>query len=364
MKRTLLFSNQGTRESDFYLLRLQNTPPALWRNVKTLAQRSGGVCSSYKYFGASSCQYQCHCLDNRNCDRQTGRCSDQCDLGWFGPSCQYSMADYLAPDGQRSLDWLSDDDPQTCNDRDDQSITVALDRPLRLTWVRVVVKNPDGLNSLQLSYRTKQEPNTDVACVDAVTARVNEETMDIVCPTSAVVKHVTLTGFGVRHLCSLYVSAGRNVALKQDTRQSSTFSSWYARNAVDGDVGPIDGTDGQLRKTCTHTDSSYANPWWSVTFSSAVQLHEVVIYNRRNPSRSGCCEQRLVGFTLQAFNDSQDENELFSYSDPRSSYLDIYYILPDPGLIEPVLKVKISKDSIDSKILTMCEVIVFGGELI
>ena len=81
---------------------------------------------------------------------------------------------------------------------------------------------------------------------------------------------------------------GRNVALRQvNARQSSTFSNWFARNAVDGDIGPVDGSDTQLRRTCTHTDSYYQDAWWSLTFSTAVHLSEVVIYNRRNPSRTG-----------------------------------------------------------------------------
>lgn len=320
-----------------------------------------GSCDNFKFFGDSKCEYQCHCQDFRNCDRRTGICRDQCEEGWFGPACQYSLAKFTAANGQPAPTWVTDTDRQTCSDRDDQSITVALENPQRLTWIRVVVRNSEDLDDLQLGYSPAQDPGTGVTCVDALKARVDDVTMDIACPAPVVINKVILSGRGVRNLCSLYISAGRNVAVIQDdVRQSSTFSYWYSRNAVDGDVGPVDGSDDQLRRTCTHTLSSQSNPWWSVTLSKAIQLNQIIIYNRRNPSRNGCCEIRLKGFTLRVFNDSQDENELFSYTDTLESYLDVYSIVPDPSLVEPALKVKISLDGTNSQILTLCEVLVFG----
>ncbi|KAK3738696.1 hypothetical protein RRG08_019660 [Elysia crispata] len=319
-----------------------------------------GDCPQNDWFGDSRCPYQCHCEDNRNCGARSGVCSDRCKLGWFGPSCQYLSSEFSPAAGEPEVTWLADDNHMTCNVRDDQTIAVALRRPHLLTWVRVRVRDTDGLESLQLGYRTLDQPDKDVTCMDAQMTRVDDMTIDIACRSSVVVGHVTLSGRCVKHLCSLHISAGRNVALRQvNARQSSTFSNWFARNAVDGDIGPVDGSDTQLRRTCTHTDSYYQDAWWSLTFSTAVHLSEVVIYNRRNPSRTGCCEIRLVGFTLKAFKDSAEQNELYSYTDPRTDYLDEYYLLPSPALTEPVKKIKIFKSS-NSEILTLCEVVALG----
>ncbi|RUS79048.1 hypothetical protein EGW08_013205, partial [Elysia chlorotica] len=318
-----------------------------------------GQCNQANWFGPS-CRYQCHCEDYRNCDSGKGTCADRCDLGFFGPACQYWASEFSAAAGQPDLSWLTDDDQQTCNVRADQSVAVALSRPHLLTWVRVSVNNKDALASLTLGYRTLQQPDTDVACPGALVAKVDDLTADIACPSAGVVGHVTLFGPGVRHLCSLHISAGRNVALKQsDVRQSSTFSNWYARNAVDGNVGPVDGTGSQLRSTCTHTDSNYPDARWSLTFASAVTLSEMVIYNRRDPSRADCCEIRLVGFTLRMFSDVSGRNEIYAYTDRRTDPQQVYVILPEPALTTAVRKVEISA-SRNSNILTLCEVIALG----
>ncbi|GFN78804.1 fibrinogen-related molecule [Plakobranchus ocellatus] len=96
---------------------------------------SPGAQCNQGWFG-DGCQFQCHCAGNGECSR-SGTCSDGCDPQWFGPACQYDMSEYtVGPD----LSWLSDNDPATCNNNDNvQSVTVALDTPHPLTWVRVVV---------------------------------------------------------------------------------------------------------------------------------------------------------------------------------------------------------------------------------
>ncbi|GFO22582.1 hypothetical protein PoB_004908700, partial [Plakobranchus ocellatus] len=101
-------------------------------------------------------------------------------------------------------DWLTDNDDTTCNDENAQTITVRLATPHPLTWVRIVVSDTANLTEFQLGYQTS---TTGVAlCDNARSARVDDKTLDIFCPTSTIVTHVTVSGLGVSTLCSLFIS--------------------------------------------------------------------------------------------------------------------------------------------------------------
>ncbi|GFN90791.1 fibrinogen-related molecule [Plakobranchus ocellatus] len=161
-------------------------------------------CNLRGWFG-DGCQFQCHCGGNVECS-QFGTCIDGCDPQWFGPACQYDVSEYtVGPD----LSWLSDNDHTTCNNRDNvQSITVELDTPHPLTWVRVVASAPAYLDQFELRYQIEGS-GTFIRCANPRSARVDDSTLDISCPTSDVVSHVTVSGFIVRGLCSLYISGGK-----------------------------------------------------------------------------------------------------------------------------------------------------------
>ncbi|KAK3606325.1 hypothetical protein CHS0354_041959 [Potamilus streckersoni] len=40
------------------------------------------------------CMYICHCMDDIQCDRETGECPNGCAAGWTGPLCQYGDVAY------------------------------------------------------------------------------------------------------------------------------------------------------------------------------------------------------------------------------------------------------------------------------
>ncbi|RUS89570.1 hypothetical protein EGW08_002688, partial [Elysia chlorotica] len=168
--------------------------------------------------------------------------------------------------------WLTDNDDTTCNPSSTQSVTVTLDTPIPLTWVRLVVRDPENLNQIQLSYQSSPS-STNMTCGDLGTAEVNDKTLDIKCATADPVSAVIIDGFGATGLCTLYISGGRNVALKQTAGQSSRFTSdrYYAGYAVDGTLPSKD--NAFSRTTCTHTNINQADPgWWVVTFSQPVDV--------------------------------------------------------------------------------------------
>ena len=76
---------------------------------------------------------------------------------------------------------------------------------------------------------------------------------------------------------------------------------------------------------------------------------------------AGCCEHRLRGFRLEAFN--EDSQRMFSYNDPMGRAQDIYTVKHlHQDLTSPVKVIRIFKSQ-SSYFLTLCEVMVFGGKL-
>ncbi|GFR62940.1 receptor-type tyrosine-protein phosphatase kappa [Elysia marginata] len=261
---------------------------------------AAAACNEDGWFGSSSCLYQCHCAGDVLCDKVTGSCPQGCHSGWFGPACQYEsipFTPYSSTGSTLNVPWLTDDDVNTCNDGSLQALTVLLNTPQPLTWVRLVVSE-----------------------------------------------------------------AGRNVALKQTTQQSNTWNRWYASNAVDGDPGNPGSSPYLFERTCTHTPSSNPNGWWRVTFSREAVINRIVIYNRRrnNPEdiNYGCCEYRLQGFMLEAFEEG-DSSAIYNFVDTALSAQQIYTVVPQTRISVNVKTVRITK-STSSQILTLCEVLVFG----
>ncbi|GFO46880.1 fucolectin-related protein [Plakobranchus ocellatus] len=330
-------------------------------NGKTNILGPAQQCNQRGWFG-DKCQFQCHCAGNGECS-QSGTCSDGCDPQWFGPACQYDVSEYNISGGLESdLSWLTDDDDTTCNTDDLESVTVALDTPHPLTWVRVVVSDTAFLDQFELSYQLTGS-TVSALCTDPRSARVDSATVDISCPTKDVVTHVTLSGSIVRGMCSLYISGGRNVALKQTAGQPQTFKEWHARYAVDGNPGIPDDIF-SLRSTCSHTpgglgDSSY----WRLVFSKGVDINRFIIYNRREPSRGDCCENRLVNFTLEAIP-SFGQIKQYTYTDPGGPAQQVYTVVPSPRIGFPVKTIYIHlRKNTQNDIITLCEVYAFGEVL-
>ncbi|KAK3785975.1 hypothetical protein RRG08_064111 [Elysia crispata] len=241
-------------------------------------------CTSDGWFGAN-CEYQCHCAGSAPCDKHDGSCSSGCHQDWFGPACQYARMGFTV-NGNFNSGWLTDNKDTTCNRGTLRSVTVTLDTPIPLTWLRVVISDAVNLNMMFISYRNESSPYTE--CPESNTAEINRVTIDISCPTEYPVTSVTLSGQGVNYLCSLYISAGRNVALAQRAKQSSWFNyldrkHFLAEHAVDGQV-PNNARSSNFL-TCTHTDPGDKSPWWNVSFTQPVEITRFILENRRGKER-------------------------------------------------------------------------------
>ncbi|KAK3798814.1 hypothetical protein RRG08_005372 [Elysia crispata] len=231
--------------------------------------------------------------------------------------------------------WLTDMNDKTCNEGGTSALNVTLKTAIPLLWIRVVVNNTVKNNKIFLNYNVNGT-NEVLECGSTdSTAVVNDRTYDIVCDTQNPVEEFYLFGTGVKSLCSLYISAGRNVALKQQTKQSSTNRNWTSSHAVDGRLGK--NNKASQKATCTHTKAG--NPgWWRLTFSQPVDVSMFHIYNRKAWGSKGYL--------------------LYSHTDQDKSPTNIYIVIPNT-MIRDVHVLEIHSEH-KTGILTMCEVEVFG----
>ncbi|GFS02949.1 fucolectin-related molecule [Elysia marginata] len=255
------------------------------------------------------------------------------------------------------MGWLTDMDDETCNSGTHDDPAVFLKPEVPLTWIRLVVDSADRLKEIRISYQF--DLSGDITPCPSNKSKVDSTTLDIVCNTQQVVKKLYLQGSGVAGLCSVYISKGRNVALKQQATQSSKYSQkgWQAENAVDGKLDVPDDVPSQAA-TCTQTED-HERGWWTLIFTKPVNLYEFHIYNRRNPyTKRDCCEKRLMNFELEVWS-NESAKSLFKHIDENTSVEDIYTVIPRT-LIWNAKNVTIYAGQ-GKKILTLCEVEIYGA---
>ncbi|CAL1534187.1 unnamed protein product [Lymnaea stagnalis] len=316
-----------------------------------------------EWFG-SNCQYKCHCDSPLNCDRITGQClnTSKCARGWFGSACQYQdlksdpSATITTVPPQTSYDWITDVNDATCNtDVRLSLVNVSWTTTLPFTWMRMTLNDSAYLGRLTVSLTRSSTPHA-VYCSEQKIYVINKNTIDIRCNVIVDTTSVIIEGHGVKSVCSLYVSGGRNVALKQTASQTSTYGKAFADNAVDGKTSGLFSDN-----TCTHTDDSNDfNPSWTVTFEHHQLLNRILLYNRNeNVCTPSECGLRLKKFILKIFNST---NTVLEYQDQSDNFSSIYSVpVPEKESIIPVIGLDISFSfSNNAKILTLCEVEAYG----
>ncbi|XP_059168908.1 uncharacterized protein LOC131950700 [Physella acuta] len=273
------------------------------------------------WFG-SSCQYKCHCVNNR-CDDQ-GLClaGSSCERGWFGPHCQYQDLSTLNATITPPNNLIADGEERTCTDL--KNVTLSWTISYLINWIRIVFR-------------------------DSATA-------DILCNVTSFAHKIFFEFHTPISICSIYISGGRNVALNMATWQSSTYADanygpiYVSSKAVDGN------SSGDFYKTftCTHTDNTPTPSVWGITFPQPMLVTRYVVYNRADGN-----EQRLKGFNLVSYN--VNNMVVFNYTDIQQSDRVLVYHITTAGNVG-VSYVNITAKQ-DENILTLCEVEVYGDNV-
>ncbi|CAL1532192.1 unnamed protein product [Lymnaea stagnalis] len=337
--------------------------------VQSVTYNAAQLCDTKDRFNntwfGSDCQYKCHCKNNVACNVTNGDCPNACDIGWFGPACQYAdlanTAKLILSDGaSKDITNITDGDDTTCTDLTVSSfwLRITWNFNIYFTWLRLVVSIAESQSE---RFSIKFPDNVPTQNSECINVFIDKITMDIYCNISKPLNEIFLNGSAVSTICSLYISKGRNVALKQPTNQTSNFyDSYYLSSAaVDGNGYSIF-SDG----SCTHTAEGDPAPTWILYFKSVVTVTSYTIYNRVQPLLSYNREAdlfRLKGFILRTFD--QTNNIVQNYTDTETSVLEVYNILStDPWA--QVSKVQMTAtDTTNLLILTLCEVEIFGDSV-
>ncbi|KAK6991248.1 hypothetical protein BgiMline_014608, partial [Biomphalaria glabrata] len=307
------------------------------------------ISCSAGWFG-NYCQYKCHCK-NSTCDTN-GDCvgTTPCERGWFGCKCQYQDLSSLADTSQQRL---IDGDDSTCNeDLNVTSVSFNLKTPFLFSWMRLVFRLKEPLKKLTIEFKTINDTRH---CQDPRILQGSDTTFDIYCTLSVKIQVINITGDTTKYLCSVYLSGGRNIALKQPTKQSSNYKDIRgvptgSENAVDGNADRIydDGS-------CTHTDAGDIYQTWSVRFNTSFVVNKFVLYNRDFPL-SLDVPRRLQHFILLALNETQHLE--MQYQDQEAQVLQVYTV--NEYITNPISQVNISTGNKTDNYLTLCEVEIYG----
>ncbi|KAK0057053.1 multiple epidermal growth factor-like domains protein 11, partial [Biomphalaria pfeifferi] len=317
------------------------------------------------WFG-TKCQYKCHCTGS-HCD-PSGKCveNSKCEPGWFGASCQFvnvaKDAQFTSFSDDDEKYWPSDNNEDTCS----QSLRVMIVKwklQLVITWIRLIVNNTDKIDKFSVSVKPQLETDSSninndyISCAPESRHVVNLKIVDIFCQLNYSIHELMIEGPGIKSLCSIYVSGGRNLALKQSTSQSSTYFDGISinmsrsSNAVDGNTD-----DNYYHGSCIHTDHEMntAGPTWRLNFAFPALLQGVMIYNRAD-----CCQERLQHFKLMGLSPSGQIVFTFydGLNDAQVKY-PVIFVSPMKALYQ--LTVTAQRKTTFSAILNFCEIEAFG----
>ncbi|BFZ22081.1 hypothetical protein BsWGS_25120 [Bradybaena similaris] len=300
------------------------------------------------WFG-DDCNLQCHCKISSVCDTETGSCpvGEPCAPSYFGPGCQYVNWAFTDSD-KRTPAFLRDEDVKTCNDNPSAtSVTLTFGTPHRVIWFRMLLNEASMFQQFLVTLT-----NSKNLCENMTTFNVDNYTVDVVCGSDVFADKITIEGEMAAHVCSIIVSGGRNVALRQDTEQNANFLGFpygYSFRAVDGSLTPD-----KLR--CIHTGPTFFGGWWKVTFQTPYVLHRVVIYSN-NESMDVMCFFKLVMYT-------ETDIELVEYRN-QGKIQPVYYLNLSSGLA--VRELQIDKHRVElefrDRFFNFCEVQAYSHAL-
>ncbi|KAK6991017.1 hypothetical protein BgiMline_014362, partial [Biomphalaria glabrata] len=284
------------------------------------------------WFG-SKCQYKCHCKIKCHI---SGDCQGPCEKGWFGYKCQYrdvALADTIRTDPplEYVADFLKDDRNDLCVTSG--TITIQWSRSYFIFLTRIVAPKPAIFYSaVRFLIKYNHSANVEEANITGII--IHQNTLDIYFSLNQGIDTLILQTDTVFMTCSLWVSTGRNVALKQNTEQSSTddVSLSSQGKAVDGD-----------KTTCSRTNKQDERSFWTITFEQFYFLRNVqTIFDELSRDKF---------YSMTMF----DERRKIIYHNPRFDSNHLHERLPKREQKVQTITVRVIANPEEDSSLGLCE---------
>ncbi|XP_055869613.1 multiple epidermal growth factor-like domains protein 10 isoform X2 [Biomphalaria glabrata] len=286
-------------------------------------------------FMGSGCNFKC----NSDCVSL-----DNCNPGYFGPLCQY--LDLVL--GNSAV--YTDRSSKTCKTFNNMS-EVTIPMTVRFfSFIKLVFLYPVEDLNIRVEFQRNGSDNTFSSCpgVGKETRNYYDNTsVDIYCMTIGEVANVKLKFGDTVYLCEVYISGGRNLALRSSTSGSTLRSGFRDSSfAVDG-RRPT--TTGLISDECFATVFFFdSNQRFTLVFATAVRLFYFLIFIKPSDNK------QMSRFELQTF----DSNDVLvmRYQEPLT-------IVPNLTLVPHTntsiaikrLAVTVAQDCIDQKYGLACE---------
>ncbi|XP_059144194.1 uncharacterized protein LOC131931403 [Physella acuta] len=201
------------------------------------------LCCESGWFG-SRCEFKCHCKTNTDCNDR-GVCLDGCADGYFGHKCQYVDSDLPLHQKQYTDDGRCDFKQKESN----KFLTYYF------MWARFTFE--DLIPAYVSIYFRDQAMRNFIDCKNYYISFVDSKTFDYFCEPFLDIRDMYIfSNFGTAAVCKMYMSRGRNLALKQQTENSST---------VDGDR--------------TSNANCFLTNVWSLSLTYPSSINNIVIYS-------------------------------------------------------------------------------------
>uniref|UniRef100_A0A2C9KU72 EGF-like domain-containing protein n=1 Tax=Biomphalaria glabrata TaxID=6526 RepID=A0A2C9KU72_BIOGL len=254
-----------------------------------------------KFFGPE-CRFKCNFCQQQCSPDGCGK--NICVRGYFGYLCQYRD---LATHWGAPITIYNDGDETTCQTNNSVTRASIPMMIMRLSFFIVTIDSSSDANIDDITFEPFQGNSVQQCFSGNYSYKLTSFSKYFKCATINNVTSILLSGKGVSRLCTVTISGGRNLAIKQRYNYSS-----ISRNA-EGDKGAVDGeiplTGSFNPKTCFQAGETSVFSNIYVFMNTLVFIDYLIVYNRPDVIN----RVKLTGFQLTTYD--QAHGVLFIFNE-------------------------------------------------
>ncbi|XP_055884961.1 uncharacterized protein LOC106074796 isoform X2 [Biomphalaria glabrata] len=250
---------------------------------------------------SASCRFPCNCQLGE-CTL-SGHCAKErtCSPPFFGELCQYIDRAYEATAPKFAIDFNKD----TCNrDRSSRAIVFLFNTEIRFFFMEIDFAHFSSvpMSLLKFSVRINFNDNAEDTRESMKILEKTPHKVQYYCDSKISFTKLTLHGRGISHICSVYVSGGRNFAAfnRNISINQTNALAEVSQTRINGDI--LHSVDNDI-STCFHADNQNS---WEINFHIHFLLSRIIIHNYKGRE---LVDARLDNFTLSLLYERNNERK-------------------------------------------------------